>query len=100
MRHRGLALSDDLRRNRVINSGQRWNMARYFTVRGNPNLEGLSFPSFEQACAAWYRDGRFGAVLNVDLKGRIVERFKREECDEAAKLFLNPEIARRNYRDW
>ena len=70
-------------------------MARYFTVRGNPNLEGLSFPSFEQACAAWYRDGRFGSVLRVDLKGRIVARFTREECDEAAKRFLSPEIASR-----
>src|SRR5271169_6553243 len=94
------AQSGDLQPIRVMDSSRRWNMARYFTVRGNPNLAGLSFPSFEQACAAWYRDGRFGAVLSVDLKGRIVERFTRGECDEAAKRFLNPEIARRNYRDW
>lgn len=71
-----------------------------FTVRGNPNLEGLSFLSFEQACGAWYRDGRFGAVLRMDLRGRIVERFARAECDKAAKRFLSPEIVRRFETDW
>ena len=72
-------------------------MAIGFTVRGNPNLEGLGFPSIEQACAAWYRDGRFGSVVRVDLNGRIVERFTREACDEAAKRFLSPELARRRF---
>ena len=71
-----------------------------FYVRGNPNFEGLSFLSFEQACGAWYRDGRFGSVLRLDLKGRIVERFLREECDEAAKRFLSPGIARHFDPDW
>jgi hypothetical protein len=61
-------------------------MANGFIVRGNPNLEGLIFPSIEQACAAWYRGGRFGAVLRVDLSGRIVERFTREVCDETATI--------------
>jgi hypothetical protein len=75
-------------------------MAIGFTVRGNPNLEGLIFPSIEQACAAWYRDGRFGSDVRVELSGRIVERFTREECDEAAKRFLTPEIARRVDPDW
>jgi len=71
-----------------------------FTVRGNPNLLRQSFPSFEQACAAWYRDGRFGAVLRADLGGRVIESFTREECDAAAKRFLNPKIANRDYSNW
>ena len=75
-------------------------MTMSFVVCGNPNLEGLRFPSFEQACAAWYRDGRFGSVLRADVKGRIVERFLREECDEAANRFLSPGIARRFDTDW
>ena len=75
-------------------------MAMGLIVLGNPNLEGLRFSSFDQACAAWYRDGRFGSVLRVDIKGQIVERFARPECDEAAKRFLSPEIARRFDTDW
>jgi hypothetical protein len=69
-------------------------MAIYFAVRGNPNLLRQNFPSFEQACAAWYRDGRFGAVLCMDLRGRVVESFAREECDATAERFLNPKITR------
>jgi hypothetical protein len=60
-------------------------MGIYFAVCGNPNLLGQNFPSFEKTCAAWYRDGRFGAVLRMDLRGRVVESFTREECDATAK---------------
>lgn len=75
-------------------------MAAKFTIRGNPNLLGRGFSAFEEACASWYRDGRFGEVLRLDAQGRVVERFLREECDGAAKRFLSPEIAKHFDPDW
>ena len=48
----------------------------------------FSFPTLGQASAAWLDGGEVGQIVQVDAAGEVIQRYTRQQCEEAAKPFL------------
>lgn len=50
-------------------------------------IDGTSYPSLEEACAALEKAERGGEIAEVDTLDKIVRRYTPQECRSAARKF-------------